>query len=80
MLQYKVEFRLDHAPDPIEFDLVLSQMPSEVDLLAIVVHKLKPHAPAPRVASASARARLMQDNGILSISLFDEKGTALLAF
>ncbi len=75
---YRVEFRLDHAPDPIEFDLQLTQKPSEEDILAIVIHKLKPHEPASSARDARTRCRLMEENGLVAVTLFDEKGAALL--
>jgi hypothetical protein len=74
---YRVEFRLDHAPDPIEFDLLLPQPPSEAEVLSTVIHKLKPHEPAQPVGNVDTRDRLMAENGLLSIALFDEKGAAL---
>ncbi|WP_394780218.1 hypothetical protein [Undibacterium sp.] len=77
---YRIEFRLDHAPDPIEFDADFSQKPAEADVLCQVIGKLKPHEPAPHADTPSLRDKLMADNGVVSVSLFDEKGAALLTF
>ncbi len=80
---YKVEFRLDHAPDPLEFDWPAVQKPSAAQILSIVIKKLKPHEPDPSIAEPGVDGptpdceRLMQENGILCITLFDEKGVTI---
>lgn len=80
---YRIEFRLDHVPDPLEFDVQLAQRPAEADVLAIVVHKLRPHEPAPLISSTGSSAngfnQMMKENGIRCISVFDEKGAALFS-
>ncbi|WP_422962954.1 hypothetical protein [Undibacterium sp. TJN25] len=79
-MRYRIEFRLDHAPDPIEFDADFPGQPSEDEVLAGILRKLQPHVPAPQAGAIKHRDRLMADSGVVAVSLFDEKGTALFTF